>query len=115
MSPASKPKGDHSKGVRIAFIVAGHICVVLGLLGFVLPLLPGTVFLIAAAFFYARGSLRFYNWLLKNKWFGPPIKDWEEHKAMTVKAKSARTAVPIPVPVKRRADDGDHILQSQLE
>jgi uncharacterized membrane protein YbaN (DUF454 family) len=87
VSGASQPKGDHSKAVRIAFLVGGHVCVALGLLGFVLPILPGTVFLIAAAFLYARGSVRFYNWLIHNKWLGPPVKDWEEHQAMTVRAK----------------------------
>ena len=87
MTKAVSTQGVHSKGARLAFLVAGHICLALGVLGFVLPLLPGTVFLLAAAFCYARGSQRFYKWLLQNKWFGPPIKDWQEHKAMTVKSK----------------------------
>jgi len=84
---ATKPKGDHSAGARMAFLVAGHVCVGLGILGFLLPVLPGTVFLIAAAFCYARGSGRFYHWLLHHKWLGPPVKDWEQHRAMTVRAK----------------------------
>jgi uncharacterized membrane protein YbaN (DUF454 family) len=83
----TQPKGDHSRGVRIAFLVAGHLCLALGVLGFVLPVLPGTVFLIAAAFLYARGSVRFYNWLHHHRWFGPPLRDWEQHRAMTVRAK----------------------------
>ncbi len=95
VSRVSSPKGDHSKGVRLAFLVAGHISLALGLLGFVLPLLPGTVFLLAAAFCYARGSARFYHWLLHHKWFGPPVKDWHHHKAMTVKAKVVAIATMI--------------------
>lgn len=101
MSPASKkpasrraasrktatPAKAGSKGARLAFLITGHICMALGLLGFVLPLIPGTVFLLAAAFCYARGSKRFYDWLLHHKWFGPPIKDWQQHHAMTVKSK----------------------------
>ncbi len=91
----TKAKGNHSKGVRLGFLVAGHVSLALGLLGFVLPLVPGTVFLLAAAFCYARGSTRFYNWLLRNKWFGPPIKDWQEHQAMTVKAKVVAIATMV--------------------
>lgn len=77
----------HSKGVRIAFQVAGHLCLALGVLGFILPLVPGTVFLLGAAACYAKGSQHFHDWLLRNKWFGPPIKDWQKHKAMTVQSK----------------------------
>lgn len=87
MSRVTRPKGDHSRGVRLAFLWTGHLCLALGLLGFLLPLLPGTVFLIAAAACYARGSARFYNWLLQHKWLGPPIRDWHTHKAMTARSK----------------------------
>jgi uncharacterized protein len=76
-----------SRAARIAFIVAGHFCLALGVTGVILPVLPGVVFLIAAAACYARGSMQFYNWLLGHKWLGPPVRDWEEHRAMTVRAK----------------------------
>lgn len=76
-----------SKGVRLAFLIAGHVCLGLAVAGIVLPLLPATVFLLAAAACYARGSQKFYDWLLHHKWFGPPIKDWQRHRAMTVKSK----------------------------
>ena len=76
-----------SRAARIAYLVAGHLCLALGVTGVILPVLPGVVFLIGAAACYARGSMRFYNWLLAHKWLGPPVRDWEEHRAMTVKAK----------------------------
>jgi uncharacterized protein len=76
-----------TKGVRLAFLITGHVCVALAVLGIVLPLLPATVFLLAAAACYARGSQKFYDWLLHHKWFGPPIRDWRRYKAMTVKSK----------------------------
>lgn len=76
-----------SRAARIAFIVVGHLCLALGITGVILPVLPGVVFLIASAACYARGSMRFYNWLLGHKLLGPPVRDWEEHRAMTVQAK----------------------------
>lgn len=76
-----------SRAARIAFIVGGHVCLGLGITGVILPVLPGVVFLIASAACYARGSMRFYNWLLGHKLLGPPVRDWEEHRAMTVQAK----------------------------
>jgi uncharacterized membrane protein YbaN (DUF454 family) len=71
----------------MAWLVAGHISLALGIVGAFLPIMPTTVFLIGAAACYARGSEHFYHWLLHHKWFGPPIRDWELHRAMTVKAK----------------------------
>ena len=31
--------------------------------------------------------MRVYNWRLGHKWLGPPVRDWEEHRAMTARAK----------------------------
>jgi uncharacterized membrane protein YbaN (DUF454 family) len=76
-----------SRAARIAYLVAGHLSLALGVTGVILPVLPGVVFLIGAAACYARGSMRFYNWLLAHRWLGPPVRDWEEHRAMTVRAK----------------------------
>ena len=72
---------------RMAWLAAGHLSVALGVIGIFLPIMPTTVFLIGAAACYARGSEHFYHWLLHHRWFGPPVRDWEEHRAMTVKAK----------------------------
>ena len=58
-----------------------------GTLGIFLPLLPTTPFLLLAAACYARGSKRFYNWLLGNRWFGNYIKDYRERKGIPFKIK----------------------------
>ncbi len=68
-------------------ILLGHICVGLGAIGIVLPLVPTTPFLLLAAACYARGSERFYNWLLNNKYFGQYIRDYRDGKGIPLKAK----------------------------
>ncbi len=90
---APRPKVVRSKGARMAYLAAGHVCVALGVTGIVLPVMPGVVFLIGAAACYARGSARFYNWLLANKWLGPPVLDWQQHRAMTIRAKVVSIAM----------------------
>ena len=62
--------------VRWGLISAGTFFVVLGFLGILIPLLPTTPFLLLAAACYARGSRRFYDWLLNNRLFGKYIKDY---------------------------------------
>ena len=73
--------------VRLILITAGTIFLGLGIIGIFLPILPTTPFLLLAAACYARSSKRFYNWLLKNKWFGKYIERYREGKGIPLKVK----------------------------
>lgn len=68
-------------------LVAGFACVALGAVGLVLPVMPGTIFLILAAGFFARSSPRFENWLVSHPRFGPPVRAWREHGAIPTRSK----------------------------
>ncbi len=59
----------------------------LGFLGLVLPLFPGTVFVLAAAYCFARSSPRLYGWLARHPRFGVYLRNWEERRAMPRGAK----------------------------
>ena len=72
---------------KLLLITAGTICVGLGIIGLVLPVVPTSPFLLLAAACYARSSKRFYNRLLANPIFGPPIRQWREEKSIPVRAK----------------------------
>lgn len=73
--------------VKIMLIVIGTICVILGIAGIFLPLLPTTPFLLLAAFCYSRSSARFYHWLITNRWFGEYIRNYREGRGMPLKQK----------------------------
>jgi hypothetical protein len=62
---------NSDKTSQMLFNTAGTMFVRLGFAGIILPLLPTPPFLLLAAACYARGSKRFYNWLLNHRWFGP--------------------------------------------
>ena len=76
-----------NKFFRYLLIISGTISLVFGIIGIVLPILPTTPFLLLAAACYARGSQRFYNWLMNNKWFGNYIKNYHKGRGVPLQFK----------------------------
>ena len=62
--------------MRIIFIGLGWLFVALGVIGLIMPMMPGAVFLIIAAWCFARSSPRFEAWLLNHPRLGKPLRDW---------------------------------------
>lgn len=62
--------------LRALFVAAGLVAVGLAVLGYILPGMPGTVFILIATWFFAQSSPRFYNWVLNHPRFGPLIRDY---------------------------------------
>lgn len=81
--------------VKVLWVVLGSIFVILGAIGVIIPGLPTTPFLILAAACYIRSSQRLYDWLIKNKTFGPYLKDYREGKGIPKKAKILATTMII--------------------
>jgi len=73
--------------LRPLLIGFGWFCVALGALGALTPGLPTTVFLIVAAWAFARSSKRFHDWLYGHKYFGPVVSNWDNHRIIPKKAK----------------------------
>ena len=68
-------------------VVSGTFFLVIGIIGIFIPILPTTPFLLLAAACYARGSKKFYNWLINNKWLGEYIKNYREGKGIQLTVK----------------------------
>lgn len=62
-------------------------CLVLGVIGAFLPLLPTTPFLLVAAWAAGKGWPQFEAWLLAHPRYGPPIRRWRDHRAVPRSAK----------------------------
>ncbi|MEW6652796.1 MAG: YbaN family protein [Bacteroidota bacterium] len=69
------------------FLIAGWLCIVLGIIGAILPLMPSTVFFILAAWFFARSSEKFYLRLLNDPYIGIHVRNYIEKRGMPLRAK----------------------------
>lgn len=72
---------------KLILITIGLVCLALGILGYILPGLPGTIFLIIAATLFVRSSDRLYNFVIRNKLFGRQVRKFMESGEMSLKAK----------------------------
>lgn len=72
---------------RTLWIAAGSLFLLLGLIGVFLPVLPTTPLLLLTAACYARGSQRFYHWLLYNRLCGAYIRDYLEGRGIPLRTK----------------------------
>ncbi len=72
---------------RALWFSFGIVALLLAVLGVVLPLLPTTPFVLLAAFAFSRSSDRWHNWLRRHRLFGPMIRDWRRHGAISRRAK----------------------------
>lgn len=71
----------------------GLIALGLAIAGVFLPLLPTTVFLLIAAWAFARSSPRLDAWMRRHPRLGPPLRDWEERGAIPRRAKVLAVAM----------------------
>lgn len=65
----------------------GWLCVIIGLIGALLPIMPTTPFMILALACFAETSPRFHKMLLHNRWIGPPLRQWDQTKTVRRRTK----------------------------
>ena len=73
--------------LRPIYFTLGSLFLAIGIAGVVLPLVPTTGPVILAAYFYARSSDRFHDWLVHHPRFGPLIADFRAGKGIPFKTK----------------------------
>ena len=66
------------KPLKMLWLAAAFLCLGIGAVGVILPILPTTPFLLVASFCFARGSERFHKWFMDS---------FVKERAMTLKTK----------------------------
>lgn len=86
---ATAASARRSRRARWLWLGLGHTAAALGITGAFLPLLPTTPLLLAACWAYTRGSPELRQRLLDHPRFGPSLRRWYNHGAITRRAKIA--------------------------
>ncbi|WP_448215547.1 YbaN family protein [Endozoicomonas sp. 2B-B] len=69
--------------LRLLYQGLAVLCIVLGIIGAVLPLMPTTVFLLMALWLSVRSSPKLNQWLLGHPRFGPVLKEYLHDRALS--------------------------------
>ena len=71
----------------------GFLSLGMAYIGIVVPGIPFSIFLVFAAYCFAKGSPRMHAWLYNHKYFGPFLTNWVEKKVFPTWGKYAMITV----------------------
>jgi len=78
---------------KALFFIIGWFCLIMAYIGIVTPGIPFSIFLVGAAYCFARSSKKMEAWLYNHKHFGPFLTNWEKKRVFPQKGKYAMVAV----------------------
>jgi uncharacterized membrane protein YbaN (DUF454 family) len=86
--------GDYVTGARrVVYQVLGWGSVGMAVVGAIMPGIPTAPFVILAGYFFIRSSKKAHTWLRESRWFGPILRDWEDHRAVRRSVRNAALAL----------------------
>lgn len=65
----------------------GFLCLGLAYIGVILPGFPYSIWIVAAAYCFSKGSQRMHRWLYNHKLFGPFLTNWSQRHVFPTKMK----------------------------
>jgi uncharacterized membrane protein YbaN (DUF454 family) len=87
-APAGSPVYMTGTG-RVVYKTLGWTSVGMAGVGAATPGIPTAPFVILAGYFFVRSSPEAHQWLRQSRWFGPLLRDWEDHRGVRRSVRNA--------------------------
>lgn len=73
---------------RMIFLIIGCVCLALGCVGIVLPILPTAPFFLATVFCFSQSSQKLHDWFLGTRMYKNNLESYVKGEGMTAKTKA---------------------------
>ena len=78
---------------KYLWMALGFLSLGMAYIGVIVPGIPFSIFLVFAAYCFAKSSPRMHAWIYNHKYFGPFLTNWTEKKVFPTKMKYMMIAV----------------------
>lgn len=72
---------------KTIWLILGFISLGMAYIGIIVPGIPFSIFLVFAAYCFAKSSERMHKWIYNHKHFGPFLTNWTQKKVFPQKGK----------------------------
>lgn len=78
---------------KTLWLILGFISLAFGYIGFIVPGIPFSIFLVMAAYCFSKSSERMHKWIYNHKYFGTFLTNWTQKKVFPTRGKYAMVMV----------------------
>lgn len=75
------------QSVKIIWLLLGGVCLGLGTIGIILPILPTVPFYMATVFCFAKSSKRLHDWFVESRLYQKHLAAFVQKRSMTLQSK----------------------------